>query len=142
MESTIKIRATVPEMNAFFEEDGGVRYMEIRDKRYTEAQLKAMPEEQYNSTKFMFYVVYRHKELETCLSGTFTIQGLRKKLRDTKGIYDKSQREENANVYTRDAEPALDALGMTFEELAQDDRLVHAFHKACRQEAEWYDTHC
>lgn len=46
MESTIKIRATVPEMNVFFEEDGGVRYMEIRDKRYTEAQLKAMPEEQ------------------------------------------------------------------------------------------------
>lgn len=44
--------------------------------------------------------------------------------------------------YTRDAEPALDALGMTFEELAQDDRLMHAFHKACRQEAEWYDTHC
>ena len=35
--------------------------MEIRDKRYTEAQLKAMPEEQYNSTKFTFYVVYRHK---------------------------------------------------------------------------------
>ena len=54
MESTIKIRATVPEMNVFFEEDGGVRYMEIRDKRYTEAQLKAMPEEQYNSTKFTF----------------------------------------------------------------------------------------
>lgn len=44
--------------------------------------------------------------------------------------------------YTRDAEPALDALGMTFEELAQDDRLMHAFHKACRQEAEWYDAHC
>lgn len=44
--------------------------------------------------------------------------------------------------YTRDAEPALDALGMTFEELAQDDRLMHAFHKACRQEAKWYDTHC
>lgn len=98
MESTIKIRATVPEMNVFFEEGGGVRYMEIRDKRYTEAQLKAMPEEQYNSTKFTFYVVYRHKELETCLSGTFTIEGLRKKLRDTKGIYDKPQREENVNV--------------------------------------------
>lgn len=44
--------------------------------------------------------------------------------------------------YTRDAEPALDALGMTLEELTQDGRLMHAFHKACRQEAEWYDTHC
>lgn len=54
MESTIKIRATVPEMNAFFEEDGGVRYMEIRDKRYSQSELNAMPEEQYNSTKFIF----------------------------------------------------------------------------------------
>lgn len=88
MESTIKIRATVPEMNAFFEEDGGVRYMEIRDERYTEAQMEAMPEEQYNSTKFIFYVVYRHKELKKRLHGTFTIDGLKEKIRTTNGIYD------------------------------------------------------
>ena len=43
MESTIKIRATVPEMNVFFEEDGGVRYMEIRDKRYTDCLLYTSP---------------------------------------------------------------------------------------------------
>ena len=98
MESTIKIRATVPEMNAFFEEDGGVRYMEIRDKRYTEVQLKAMPEEQYNSTKFMFYVVYRHKEPEKCLHGTFTIDGLKRKVHAANGIYDDRRNEENVNV--------------------------------------------
>ena len=98
MESTINIRATVPEMNAFFAEDTGVRYMEIRDKRYTQAQLQAMPEEQYNSTKFTFYVVYRHKELEKCLRGTFTIDGLRKKISATDGIYDDLQSEENVNA--------------------------------------------
>lgn len=98
MESTIKIRATVPEMKAFFEEDRGVRYMELRDKRYTEAQRKAMPEEQYNSTKFMFYVVYRHRELDKCLHGTFTIEGLKKKLRTAKGVYEDLQNEENVNV--------------------------------------------
>lgn len=98
MESTIKIRATVPEMNAFFEEDGGVRYMEIRDKRYTESQLKAMPEEQYNSTKFTFYMVHRHKELEKCLYGTFTIDGLKEKLRTAKGIYEELQNKESVNV--------------------------------------------
>lgn len=98
MESTIKIRATVPEMNIFFEEDGGVRYMEIRDKRYTQADLNAMPEERYNSTKFIFSVVYRHKELEKCLHGTFTIDGLKKKLRTAKGIYEELQNKESANV--------------------------------------------
>ena len=32
MESQIKIKATVPEMSAFFEKDGGVRFYEIKDK--------------------------------------------------------------------------------------------------------------
>lgn len=88
MESAIKIRATVPEMDAFFEKDGGVRYMEIRDKRYTKAQLDMMPEETYNSTKFTFYVLYRHKELKKKLRGTFTIAGLKKTMSMAKSIYD------------------------------------------------------
>lgn len=75
-----------------------MRYMELRDKLYTEAQRKAMPEEQYNSTKFMFYVVYRHRELDKCLHGTFTIEGLKKKLRAAKGVYEDLQNEENVNV--------------------------------------------
>ena len=36
MESRIKIKATVPEMREFFEKDSGVRYYEIKDKRYTQ----------------------------------------------------------------------------------------------------------
>lgn len=95
MESTIRIRATVPEMNAFFEEDSGVRYMEIRDKRYTQAQLDMMSEETYNSTRFTFYVVYRHRELKKALNGTFTISGLKKSLNMAKGIEDETQNEED-----------------------------------------------
>lgn len=97
MESTIRIRATVPEMKAFFEEDGGVRYMEIQDSRYTQAQLHAMPEEQYNSTKFRFYVRYRHKELERHLRGTFTIDGLKKKLHAAKGVCDMPETKSAAD---------------------------------------------
>lgn len=44
--------------------------------------------------------------------------------------------------YTRDAEPALDALGITVEDLAGDERLMCAFQKACREEADWYEQHC
>lgn len=44
--------------------------------------------------------------------------------------------------YTRDAEPALDALGITVEDLAGNERLMRAFQKACRAEADWYEQHC
>lgn len=44
--------------------------------------------------------------------------------------------------YTRDAEPALDALGIAVEDLAGDERLIYAFQKACREEADWYEQHC
>lgn len=80
MESHIKIKATVPEMRAFFEKDGGVRYCEIKDKRYTQAELEAMPEDKYNSEVFTFSICYRHMELEKPLTGTFTIAGLTKKM--------------------------------------------------------------
>lgn len=44
--------------------------------------------------------------------------------------------------YTRDAEPALDALGIALEDLARDELLMRAFQKACREEANWYEQHC
>ena len=56
MESYIKIKATVPEMSEFFEKDNGVRHYEIKDKRYTQAELDAMPEDKYNSEVFTFSV--------------------------------------------------------------------------------------
>lgn len=82
MESRIKIKATVSEMKSFFDEDGGVRYMEIRDKRYTAEVLEAMPEEEYNRERFTFFVIYRHRALEKQLTGTFTIAGLKKRLNE------------------------------------------------------------
>ena len=44
--------------------------------------------------------------------------------------------------YTRDADPALMARGIYWEDIGNDERLMHAFEKACKQEADWYDTHC
>ena len=78
MESKIRIKATIPEMKAFFDKDVGVRYYEIKDKRYTQAQLEGMSEDRYNSEVFTFSVLYRHMELEKPLAGTFTIAGLTK----------------------------------------------------------------
>ena len=60
MESQIKIRATVPEMNTFFEEESGVRYMEIRDRRYSSDEIERMPESKFNSKVFMWAVRLRH----------------------------------------------------------------------------------
>lgn len=80
MESHIKIKATVQEMREFFEKDSGVRYYEIKDKRYTQAKLDAMSNEKYNSEVFTFSVVYRHMELGKPLTGVFTIVGLTKKM--------------------------------------------------------------
>lgn len=71
MESRIKIKATVSEMREFFEKDSGVRYYEIKDKRYTQAELDAMSNEKYNSEVFTFSVIYRYMELEKPLTGAF-----------------------------------------------------------------------
>lgn len=64
MESKIKVKATLPEMKAFFERDGGVRYYEIKDSRYTAADINAMPDEKLNNESFTFLVIYRHAELQ------------------------------------------------------------------------------
>lgn len=45
---------------------------EIKDKRYTQAELDAMSNEKYNSEVFTFSVVYRHMELGKPLTGVFT----------------------------------------------------------------------
>lgn len=82
MESKIWVRATVPEMRAFFDQGASIKYMKIQDSRYTKAELDTMPYEQYNSTKFKFLVIYRHSELVGALRGTFTIEGLKKKLKN------------------------------------------------------------
>ncbi len=84
MESHIKIKATVPEMKDFFDTDGGVRFMEIKGKRFDEAALNRMPESQYNSERYVWDVIYRHKELDKPLTGTFTIKGLLKKFETAK----------------------------------------------------------
>lgn len=104
MESNIKIKATVPEMSEFFEKDNGVRHYEIKDKRYTQAELDAMPEDKYNSEVFAFSVCYRHMELEKPLTGTFTIAGLTEKM----DAFRAANSRLHTPVYKNDAEYAIE----------------------------------
>lgn len=104
MESNIKIKATVPEMSEFFEKDNGVRYYEIKDKRYTKAELEAMPEDKYNSEVFTFSVCYRHIELEKPLTGTFTIAGQTEKM----DAFREADSLLHTSVYKNDAEYAIE----------------------------------
>ena len=104
MESYIKIKATVPEMSEFFEKDNGVRHYEIKDKRYTQAELDAMPEDKYNSEVFTFSVCYRHMELEKPLTGTFTIAGLTEKM----DAFREADSLLHTPVYKNDAEYAIE----------------------------------
>ena len=83
MESQIKIRATVPEMNTFFEEESGVRYMEIRDRRYSSDEIERMPE-----SKFKWAVRLRHPKVGKELHGIFTISEIKKKLEEMKAKQD------------------------------------------------------
>ena len=41
--------------------------------------------------------------------------------------------------YTRDAEPALSALNITWEQLKKDERMYRSFQKVCKEQADWYD---
>lgn len=81
MESQIKVKATLPEMKAFFERDNGVRYYEIKDSRHSATDINLMPEEKRNSEQLTFFVVYRHAELPKKLRGTFSVSGLINKVR-------------------------------------------------------------
>ena len=117
MESHIKIKATVPEMNDFFGRDGGVRYMEIKDKRYTEADLNAMSDAKYDSEKFIFSVVYRHMELDKPLTGFFTIAGLEKKMN---GLRNAPAAEANAIIEKKPS--VLEKLRQPLPPPAQDKK--------------------
>ena len=88
MESQIKIRATVPEMNTFFEEESGVPYMEIRDRRYSSDEIERMPESKFNSKVFMWAVRLRHPKGGKELHGIFTISEIKKKLEEMKAKQD------------------------------------------------------
>lgn len=85
MESQIKIRATVPEMNTFFEEES---YMEIRDRRYSSDEIERMPESKFNSKVFTWAVMLRHPKVGKELHGIFTISEIKKRLEEMKAKQD------------------------------------------------------
>lgn len=126
MESQIKIKATVPEMSAFFEKDGGVRFYEIKDKRFSAEDLKAMPEDKYNSEIFTFDVRYRHMELPKPLTGTFTID----KLTETMDAYKEADRMLHTPLYRNNAEYARE-----HDELPQY-RASNKANTACKEAIE------
>ena len=88
MESYIKIRATAPEMNAFFEEESGVRHIKIQDCRYSSNEIERMPEDQFNSKVFTWAVRLRHPKVGKELHGIFTISEIKKKLEEMKAKQD------------------------------------------------------
>lgn len=84
MESHIRIKATVPEMHAYFAKEPCMRFVEIRDTRYTSDEISQMLEAERNKTVFKWFVILRHPEAEKELRGTFTIAGLTKRLEKLK----------------------------------------------------------
>ena len=84
MESHIEIKAIVPEMYTFFEEESGVRFVEIRDTRYSSDEIDHMPVAERNKTVFKWFVILRHPEAKRGLYGTFTIPSITKKLEKLK----------------------------------------------------------
>lgn len=89
MESHIRIKATVQEMYTFFEEESGVRFMEIRDTRYSSDEIDRMPAAERDKTVFNWFVILRHPEAKRCLYGTFTIPRITKKLEKLRAEQDK-----------------------------------------------------
>ena len=72
-------------------------------------------------------------------------KGKQRKTKNRDGYLLEMFRHELSNHeygYTRDAEPALKALGICWEDIGDDERLLNAFETACWQEMEWYDEHC
>ena len=84
MESHIRITATMPEMHAFFKKETGVRFMELRDTRYSSDEIDRMPEAERDKTAFNWFVILRHSEAKRGLYGTFTIPSITKKLEKLK----------------------------------------------------------
>ncbi len=84
MESHIRIKATVPEMHAYFAKEPCMRFVEIRDVRYSSDEIDLMPVAERNKTVFKWFAILRHPEAEKELHGTFTIPGLTKRLEKLK----------------------------------------------------------
>lgn len=68
----------------FFKKETCVRFMEIRDTRYSSDEIDHMPAAERNKTVFKWFVILRHPEAEKELHGTFTIPGITKKLEKLK----------------------------------------------------------
>jgi len=88
LESHIRIKATVQEMYTFFEEESGVRFMEIRDTRYSSDEIDRMPAAERDKTVFNWFVILRHPEAKRELHGIFTISEIKKKLEEMKAKQD------------------------------------------------------
>ena len=78
----------MPEMYNFFEEESGVRFVEIRDTRYSSDEIDHMPVAERNKTVFKWFVILRHPEAKRKLHGTFTIPELKKELKKMKAKQD------------------------------------------------------
>lgn len=77
----------------------------------------------------------RHqKEMEDAIAADGTGEGF---------IYDMFDYELSNHEYgyTQDPSDALDALGISWNKLGSDDRLLHGFKKACKDQTEWFDEH-
>lgn len=88
MESHIRIMATMPEMHTFFKKETCVRFMEIRDTRYSSDEIDHMPAAERNKTVFKWFVILRHPKVGKGLHGIFTISEIKKKLEEMKAKQD------------------------------------------------------
>ena len=84
MESHIRIKATVPEMHAYFAKEPCMRFVEIRDARYSSDEIGLMPAAERNKTVFKWFAILRHPEAEKELHGIFTISEIKKRLEKLK----------------------------------------------------------
>ena len=88
LESHIRIMATMPEMHTFFKKETCVRFMEIRDTRYSSDEIDHMPAAERNKTVFKWFVILRHPKVGKELHGIFTISEIKKKLEEMKAKQD------------------------------------------------------
>ena len=62
LESHIRIKATVPEMHAYFAKEPCMRFVEIRDVRYSSDEIDLMPVAERNKTVFKWFAILLHPE--------------------------------------------------------------------------------
>lgn len=88
MEGHIRIKATVPEMHAYFAKEPCMRFVEIRDARYSSDEIDLMPAAERDKTVFNWFVILRHSEAKRELHGIFTISKIKKRLEEMKAKQD------------------------------------------------------